>query len=326
MRTKLAPVRHPVETPARGRSPIMASPKTGAFRSVLVPIDLSAGSDRVLARVGLLPLTEDARVNLLHVVPEALEGDERRRAQRDAQELLSAEAKHLRRELAPGVHVEPLVVVGTPAKQIAAQATSTKADLTVMGRGLGRPLREAFLGSTAERVIRQAQRPVLVVRLPARGPYERPALSLALDDAAPEAVRMMLRVLPRPFPTVQVIHAYDMPFQGFVYPSLSRAESEERKDALRVEATGELVRVLDDALLRAKVEADEGPGWRMYVRYGSTRSIVERALAKAKSDLLVLGTKGHAGATFALLGTVAGDLLRATKCDVLVVPPGTHRG
>jgi nucleotide-binding universal stress UspA family protein len=48
---------------------------------------------------------------------------------------------------------------------------------------------------------------------------------------------------------------------------------------------------------------------------------VEKAMKRAETDLLVLGTRGYSAAAHVLLGTVAGDLLRAAKCDVLVVPP-----
>lgn len=42
------------------------------FRSLLVPVDLTAISDRVLGRVALLPLADGTRVTLLHVVPKNL--------------------------------------------------------------------------------------------------------------------------------------------------------------------------------------------------------------------------------------------------------------
>ena len=48
--------------------------------------------------------------------------------------------------------------------------------------------------------------------------------------------------------------------------------------------------------------------------------MVEKATEQAEKDLLVLGTRGHSGAAYVFLGTVAGDLLRAARCDVLVVP------
>jgi nucleotide-binding universal stress UspA family protein len=298
-----------------------AAPATAGLRSLLVPTDLTPGSDRVLGRVALLPLAHDARVTLLHVVPGSLPAAEQRKAQRDANMSLADEARHLRQQVRNKVTVEPLVIVGAAAKEIAASATEVNAELIVMGRGGGRALRDAFLGSTAERVVRQARLPVLVVRLPPREAYGRPSLAVDLDQAAHEVVRVALLVLPPPRPRIEVIHAFDMPFHGLIYPSLSEDEIEERKDALRFTATHELAKLLAAALEKANVRSEEGPSWTTHVRYGSPRIIVEKALKESDPDLLVLGTHGYSGAAYVFLGTVAGDLLRAARCDVLVVPP-----
>ena len=54
-------------------------PEPAPFRSLLVPIDLTPSSDRVLGRLPLLPLAEDARVTVLHVVPSGLTASEQRK-------------------------------------------------------------------------------------------------------------------------------------------------------------------------------------------------------------------------------------------------------
>ncbi|NTX17898.1 universal stress protein, partial [Myxococcus sp. CA056] len=59
-------------------------------------------------------------------------------------------------------------------------------------------------------------------------------------------------------------------------------------------------------------------------RYGSPRTVIPDVVAKSRADLLLLGTHGRAGIAHALLGTVAGDVLRDVTCDVLVVPPRRH--
>lgn len=293
---------------------------SGGFHSVLVPVDLTPSSDRALGRLSLLPLADDARMTLLHVVPGGLSPGERRRAERDASKALADEARHLRKQIHEKIRIEPLVRLGAAAKEIAACATEVRAELIVMGRGAGRPLRDAFLGSTAERVIRQARLPVLVVRLAPRRAYGRPALALDLDPTALEVVRLMLLVLPPPRPRVDVIHAFDVPYRGMIYPSLSDEEAE-RKDGVRSSATHELATLLATALAKAGVREQDRPFWKTHVRYGSPRMVVEKAIKKAETDLLVLGTHGYSGAAHMLLGTVAGDLLRAARCDVLVVPP-----
>jgi nucleotide-binding universal stress UspA family protein len=294
---------------------------SGAFHSLLVAVDLTASTDRVLGRVSRLPLAEDARVTLLHVVPGSLPQGDQRRAVRDATKALMDEVRHLRQSIHKTIRIEPLVKVGAAAKEIATLALTEQVELIVMGRGGGRALRDAILGSTAERVIRQAKRPVLVVRLAARAAYARPALALALDQAAQGVVRHLLRVLPRPPPRVEVIHAYEVPYRGLIYPSLSEEDAEERKDELRSHASREVANLLSTALAEADVRPQDRPHWAVQVRCGSPRTIVEKAIKNAETDLLVLGTRGYSGATYVFLGTVAGDLLRAAKCDVLIVPP-----
>lgn len=293
---------------------------SGGFHSLLVPVDLTPSSDRVLGRLSLLPLADDTRVTLLHVVPSSLPPGERQRAERDANKALAEEARHLRKQLHKKIRIEPVVRVGAVARQIAARASQVQAELIVMGRGGGRALRDAFLGSSAERVIRQARRPVLVVRLAPRAAYNRPALALDIDQVAHEVVRLMLLVLPPPRPRIEVIHAFDLPYHGLVYPSLSE-RAEERRDELRSDATQKLAKLLATALAKAEVRPEDRPFWRTHVQYGSPRIVVERAMTKADTDLLVLGTRGYSGAAHVLLGSIAGDLLRAARCDVLVVPP-----
>ncbi|MFZ1202456.1 MAG: universal stress protein [Desulfobacterales bacterium] len=59
-----------------------------------------------------------------------------------------------------------LVKTGEPVNQILEQAEQTGCDLIVMGTHGQGMFAEALMGSTARRVVRRSQTPVLVVRLP----------------------------------------------------------------------------------------------------------------------------------------------------------------
>lgn len=291
------------------------------FRSLLIPVDLTPISDRVLARVALLPLSEGARLTLLHVVPKSLPAGDRRTAERNAKKLLADETKNLAKSVPKGVSITPVVKVGAAAKEIAVCARSTNVDLVVMGRGGGSALRDVFLGSTAERVIRRLMLPVLVVRLAARAPYRRPAIALDFDHAAHNALALMLRVLPAPRLRVLVIHAFDPLYSGRVYLSLSEEAAEDWREHFQQEASRRLANLLATYLARAKVRPREVPIWKTHIKCGSPRLVIKKAVNKAETDLLVLGTRGFTGITHLFLGTVAGDVLRDVACDVLVVPP-----
>jgi nucleotide-binding universal stress UspA family protein len=289
------------------------------FHSLLVAVDLTPGSDRILGRVALLPLADDARVTLLHVVPESLPVGFQQNAQRHARKLLSEEAKHLQKSLPRTISVEAVVKAGIPAKEITASAKTVKAGLIVMGRNCGRALGNLFLGSTAERVIRQARLPVLVVRLPPRGIYKRPAIALDFDEVAQEALHLTLGMFQSSRPAVKIIHAFDSPYLSPIYPSLTIDQVQEMKDECKLQAMRKLIKLLAAAL--ARVPPDDVPNWGFHVRYGSPRTVIEKAVSKADTDLLVLGTHGYSSIVLMLIGTVAGDVLRNVACDVLVVPP-----
>lgn len=298
---------------------------SGGFCSVLVPVDLSPSCDRVLGRIVRLPLADDARVRLLHVVPASLPHSEKRRAELDADKALADEARHLGEQIQHPIRVERVVTVGATAKSIAAGATEMQAELIVMGRGGGRMLRDSFLGSTAERVIRQARIPVLVVRLAPRAAYTRPAFALDLDGAVQHVVPLLRRVLRPPRPRVDVIHAFQVPFEGLIYPSLSSDGAEAHRDELRSKLADQVAASLASAAMTAAVRPGDEISWKIDIQYGSPRTVVDKAIKKAETDLLVVGTRGSSGAAFMFLGTVAGDLLRRARCDVLAVPPGTAR-
>lgn len=294
---------------------------SGMLGSVLIPVDLFANSERVVERAALLPFSEDARVTLLHVVPQPLPLQVRQCAVGDAHEALATIGARLVRVLPKKARFKTAVKTGAPIVEIAKHARSMGARLIVMGRVGSRPIRELFIGSTAERVIRQAQLPVLVVRLPVRGPYQRPLFALEDDETALDVLSFGLRMFPAPRAPLSLVHAYDPPIHGFAYPSLSPEQAREYRQHYRQQAIHRIAMLLSTARLSGRVPGLDAVRWRHDVRYGSPRAIIPQAVARERTDLLLIGTHGRSGVAHAFLGTVAGDVLREVTCDVLVVPP-----
>jgi nucleotide-binding universal stress UspA family protein len=283
------------------------------FRSLLIPTDLSPSSARVLRRTTLLPIAAGADITLLHVVPDALPSVSRRRAEADARSALKESARDLSSRLSIG-KVNQLVKSGGAAAVIGEEGARLGADLIVMGRGGGRALRDLFLGSTAERVLRRAHRPVLVVRLRPREPYRRPLLALDVDRAAAKVLGATLQILPVPRPRLGLVHAYDIPYYGLIYPSLTLDRQSELRQSYRDQVSGKITQLIDAA-------SPDELKWKSYIRRGSPRYVIPKIATRTRADLLVLGTHGYRGVAHVFLGTVAGDVLRDVQCDVLVVPP-----
>ncbi len=290
------------------------------LRVLLVPVDLTPISDRVLGRVSLLPLAEAARVVLLHVVPDDLPARAQGRAERDAEAALANEARHLASALPQCVSIELVVKIGAVGPAIVACVSAVGAELVVMGRGGGRALGDLFLGSTAERVIRHGRLPVLAVRLAPRSTYSRPAVALNLDHTAADVLALLLRIVSPPRPRVVAIHAVDTAYRGLVHAGVSDEEVAEWHAELEQAATEQMANLFAASLARANVRPEDAPLCVPRVQSGSARRVIAKAAREVSADLLVLGTHGYSGIAHLVLGTVAGDVLRSVACDVLVVP------
>jgi nucleotide-binding universal stress UspA family protein len=132
-------------------------------------------------------------------------------------------------------------------------------------------------------------------------------------------------VIPPPRGSIAVIHAYDIPYAGLRYSSLAEDEAEDTRAEYRLDAVHKIGKLFATALARARIAPGEVPSWTTHVEFGSARTVIEKVARRRDVDLLVLGTHGRSGIAHALLGTVAGDVLRGVACDALVVPPRRER-
>ena len=135
---------------------------------LLVPTDFSPAADRAVDYAAALAVTLEARVTLMTATylgdtPEVhLAYIEKVRAE-DKERL---EGVRQRIEQA-GVSVSALMAYGPPAQQIVETARKRGADLIVMGTHGRTGIQHLLIGSVAERVVRLAPCPVLVVPRPA---------------------------------------------------------------------------------------------------------------------------------------------------------------
>lgn len=150
------------------------SSETTRFRRILVPIDFSDCSLLALDYATTLAEQFQAKLILLHVAEPALPhanmfevgptlGETNRQVVESGRERLRALAEKRRPH---GLPPETLVRMGHAHSEIPDTARAMGADLIVVGTyGFART-EHSFMGSTAERVVRQAPCPVLTVRLP----------------------------------------------------------------------------------------------------------------------------------------------------------------
>ena len=136
----------------------------------LVPIDCSADADYALAYALELARKLQAKLTLLHVIEPLLVSSVEimpapfQQALED--KMTEAMLPYHERVTAAGLSCDYTIGHGVPFQVIIATARTAYIDLIIMGTHGRTGLRHVLIGSVAERVVRLASCPVLVVRLP----------------------------------------------------------------------------------------------------------------------------------------------------------------
>lgn len=138
------------------------------YDAVLLPTDGSAGADRAVDHAVDLAASYDAVLHVLTVLDDAALGAatastlaDLRGHRTDAVEAIADRAREA------GVAVETAVREGTPHEEILAYADERGVDAVVMGTHGRSGVDRVLVGSVAERVLRSAQVPVMLVRMTA---------------------------------------------------------------------------------------------------------------------------------------------------------------
>ncbi|MFL5384468.1 MAG: universal stress protein [Longimicrobiaceae bacterium] len=199
------------------------------------------------------------------------------------------------------------VMEGSPGACLLEAAKETGAELLVVGAARGKRLSRMVLGSTAQRVLRQAPVPVLVVRRALQGPVGRllvtgdmSELSAAVFEAALATLRHLLGG------PGEVRALYVLPW-SLLPPPLPHSALEEA-------ARKQLAECLAH-------RPDHGFEVEPQVRVGEPAEQIVAEAEAWQAELLVVGTHARGWGARLLLGSVAEATLRDAPCNVLAVPP-----
>lgn len=287
---------------------------TGAVEPIstlLVASDFSKGAEQALNRALRLPLADGAELHLLFVLVEPTFDAPLRKAQAAAasamRELVSR-ARELARKSGVAVTISGKVVAGRPFEQIVRQSRLLGAELIVMGRHGRRPVRDLLIGTTADRVVRYGDLPVLLVREAARESYARPLAAVDFGETTRETLATLLRVVGPEVDEVTLVHSYFAPFAGLL------ADAASVRRSVRKRAAGEAAAMLASL-------PPWGVPWRTLLLHGDPRSAVLRTAGRRHTDLIALGTHARRGLSRVPIGSVAEWVAAQARCDVLITRP-----
>jgi nucleotide-binding universal stress UspA family protein len=297
------------------------------YQKILVPVDQSRFSENAIAYAAALARETHGTVHIC-LVHTGLAGAIRTGSPLVVEATLDAEIEHDERhyleQLAARTKAEYLIEAtwqllrGPIARAIEAYVVEQDIDLMVMsthGRG---GLRRAWLGSVADRLVRNLPVPLLLVRpivdLPRTPPFHSVVAGLdgsVIAESALRAAQPMI-ALDAQLTLTRVVVPPLIATNGY-FPQTVRLS--------RIELTRE--RAEADVYTNALAERLTTAGWKARANVVLSLQPADAILETAnsvKADVIVVGTHGRNPVSRAFIGSVADKVIRGTDVPVFVFP------
>jgi nucleotide-binding universal stress UspA family protein len=298
------------------------------IQTILVPIDLSEESYRALDFAVPLAQRFGAVVHVVYVYAGA-----RQLSSIATASVLWSDAELSRRLVGQvqhrcGARLRPEdchIRLGKPFQEIVATAKELKAELIVIASHGHTGFKHLTLGSTAEKTVRHAPCPVLVVREAARGPIKTASGGIILEkilvpvdfsECAKEGARYASVFATQVGADLLLINVTHPPDYTAADPTIVPPDWPPLVETARLAAADKLDDVVNFLPL-VGISADTE------VAVGTPIEKLVEATGRPNIDMVITSTHGYTGLRHVLLGSTAEQLVRLARCPVLVVP--SHR-
>ena len=300
-----------------------------AIKRILFPTDFSPCAEQAFAVADQMAKRYGAELHVLHVIvwsgadlnPGVLYG----LPQTEQERILTNVRGHLseRMESAlPQNRPYPSKIVevtdSSSADAIVSYVDDHDIDLVVMGTHGRHRLKRLLLGSTAERVVRLAQCPVLTVREASQVEDYVPRRILVpvdFSDQTESLLRHAMHVAADEHAEIDVVHVVPPQYLPAIYygaDPLPVPYQEIRKRTM-VHLKEVIDKIVGDAVRT-----------RAFVVVGDPVSEILEMAGKTDYDLLIVSTHGYSGLKHVLVGSVAERVVRSAPCPVLVTKTFGH--
>ena len=266
-------------------------------RPVLAATDFGARADRAIDRALMLGEQFGRPVKLIYALDhKTAETVDRAELDRQMEASLPAGAGE----------VEFLYPEGLPPVAIAAAADEQDAYMLVIGVARYNSIRDFLLGTSVDYVLRNTQRPVLVVKQRPSAPYGDIVAPTDFSKASRYAIERAAEMFPEA--KFHIVHAYQIPFEAWQKAEYVHAEVREGEQ----EKLDEFVATLDlSDSIRATLTSS--------LLRGSTHQAVAKEISEYGCRLAVVGSHGESGFKHATIGSTTSALLESVTVDMMVV-------
>ena len=296
---------------------------------VLVPFDFSPHSRRALAlALQGFPFGREAEVEVLHVVDEDLYANVLTKGAVPSDDAidsyLSDELTTVSAEVeiahGPIELLKPKfsIVHGRPYAAIDQRLREDGVVGCLLGGQGHGGATERLLGRTAQRVIRHAEIPTLVVKQP-RSLSQPTRIMAAVDwsDNSARALQTAARLRADVDGLLSVFHVIDSPYVPYVKAFAHETDAREALAKMQLDQSERL----EAFVYKVLAEMGSIPDALTHaVVFGDPAQTIANQAQTLLADLVVVGARGSSNLSRFLLGSTAEKLVTAARSDILVVP------
>ena len=273
---------------------------------IFVATDLSARSDRAVARAGRLAARLGRPLRIFAALADgALDAAQTLTRLDELEAELGARAARASRE--HGIEASGAAEAGTPVDLVPRAAREARAHLVVMGSHANRGMAELVSTPTLARVLRALDVPCLVAAGPPERDWRRVAVGVDLSPASLAALRLAAELAPAA--ELMPCHAYAPPHAGSAFAAIPEAVTA----ADMAERATEVLASIPEGLRARTAEP--------VLRAGSPEGVLGAYAREISADLIAVGRHARGGLARMLLGETSTELMLSAGCDVLVAPP-----
>jgi nucleotide-binding universal stress UspA family protein len=238
----------------------------------------------------------------------------------DMKQRLEAEAMEKIKGMIPEGLLEqedivPIVRFGKPFLEIIQVARDEKVDLLAVGTHGRAGMDRVILGSVAERIVRKAHCPVLVVRNRKYIGFKRIIVPIDFSDCSRKALEYAVATARAHESKLTILHIFE---ESFVEPYINAANSEEEANEIIKEIERVNESKYDDFLKTIDLS---GVKYEKLLINGIPETEMVRIAMEQQANLIVMGTHGRSGIKHILIGSTAEEVVRTVHCDIIIVKP-----
>lgn len=284
---------------------------------IVVATDFSAASDLALERAAVLAQRHQARVHLIHAVAAAGWIDDvigvappldSNRLNASIAQVLGTQLERLPAPLRASS--ESHILNGPLHRSLPEWLQQHPAELLLLGARNNEDWRHFLLGSTARRLLRQCPLPLLLVRNPTVGDYQKVLLTTDFSTASERAADLGVALSsPAQYHLLHADERMQEPHLAFIGSRPDVIEDYRRQRSI--------------AAMRKLQEMSEhwaaaGHAVLPVLRDASAAKVLNELVEDLGADLVVLGASGLGQSNREFLGSVSQYAAATLPCDVLI--------